>query len=115
MTGTPSRPLLSSIGHALLTGAVPDGAGRSRIATCGRLFEGTDEISLGQTCSPATAAVRPTITGPWHRLLRGQHRPRSASIHASCDPLPVNVAELLAPGEKTVSFWQGRFHGSAQD
>jgi len=23
--------------------------GRSRIATCGRLFEGTDEISLGQT------------------------------------------------------------------
>jgi len=26
--------------------------GRSRIATCGRLFEGTDEISLGQT-SPA--------------------------------------------------------------
>jgi len=32
--------------------------GRSRIATCGRLFEGTDEISLGQTSpgrSPATA------------------------------------------------------------
>jgi hypothetical protein len=25
--------------------------GRSRIATCGRLFEGTDEIYLGQTSS----------------------------------------------------------------
>lgn len=31
-------------------------------------------------------------------------------------PLLGNVAELLAPGEKTVSFWQGRFHiGSAKD
>jgi len=44
--------------------------GRSRIATCGRLFEGTDEISLGQTsperslCTArgftfATAVTRP--------------------------------------------------------
>src|ERR1700722_13060158 len=30
--------------------------GRSRIATCGRLFEGTDEISLGQT-SPGRAGA----------------------------------------------------------
>jgi hypothetical protein len=30
--------------------------GRSRIATCGRLFEGTDEISLGQT-SPERAVA----------------------------------------------------------
>ena len=36
---------------------------RSRIATFGRLFEGTDEISLGQTSSerPALAAERFTF------------------------------------------------------
>ena len=28
----------------------PGNPGRCRAATCGRLFEGTDEISLGQTC-----------------------------------------------------------------
>lgn len=46
------RPLLSSIGLAKQPARSPAGAGRSRIATCGRLFEGTDENSLGQTCSP---------------------------------------------------------------
>ena len=40
-------PLVSS--SVSLTGAVPSALGRSRIATFGRLFEGTDEISLGQT------------------------------------------------------------------
>src|SRR5690349_1517170 len=39
---------------ALLVSAVPGRPGRSRIATCGRLFEGTDENSLGQTCDLAT-------------------------------------------------------------
>lgn len=28
---------------------------------------------------------------------------------------PHNVAELLAPGEKTVSFWQCRFHAGTDD
>jgi len=42
----------------LLTGAVSRNlVGRSRIATFGRLFEGTDEISLGQTCSERSPAA----------------------------------------------------------
>ena len=55
---------LSAVGKvvrlALLTGAVSHKIpGRSRIATCGRLFEGTDANCLGQTCvdGPATPPV----------------------------------------------------------
>jgi hypothetical protein len=36
--------------------------GRSRIATFGRLFEGTDEISLGQTSPERAPAVRERFT-----------------------------------------------------
>jgi hypothetical protein len=76
--------------------------GRSRIATFGRLFEGTDEISLGQT-SPGAV----------------QMLDRSHSRHAPRSPanLPLqNVAERLAPGQKTVSFCQCRFdNGMATD
>jgi hypothetical protein len=69
--------------------------GRSRIATCGRLFEGTDEISLGQT-SPGPAGMLD----------------KSHSRNASRIPENIgvrNVAERLALGQKTVSFCQCRF------
>jgi hypothetical protein len=36
--------------------------GRSRIATCGRLFEGTDEISLGQTSPERARAAAERLT-----------------------------------------------------
>jgi len=35
---------------------------RSRIATCGRLFEGTDEISLGQTSLEGARATAKRFT-----------------------------------------------------
>ena len=36
--------------------------GRSRIATCGRLFEGTDENSLGQTLPDRASPVAERFT-----------------------------------------------------
>ena len=73
--------------------------GRSRIATCGRLFEGTDEISLGQTSPDRAGRPRRTVDNRHSR-----HRPRLSK------KLPLgNAAERLAPGEKTVSFCQCRF------
>ena len=42
-------PLVSSSVSLANRRGLPNLVGRSRIATCGRLFEGTDEISLGQT------------------------------------------------------------------
>lgn len=66
---------------------------RSRIATFGRLFEGTDEISLGQTCfSPSFI----------HHSFHTRHRPARLPWGRSA-----NVAELLALGNKTVNFCQG--------
>jgi hypothetical protein len=69
--------------------------GRSRIATFGRLFEGTDEISLGQTSLDPAAILD-----------------KSHSRHAAGSPANIaaqNVAERLAPAKKTVSFCQCRF------
>jgi hypothetical protein len=69
--------------------------GRSRIATFERLFEGTDENSLGQT-SPGDA-----------RMLDKRHNRHAPRTRAN---LPTgNVAERLAPEQKTVSFCQCRF------
>jgi hypothetical protein len=68
---------------------------RSRIATFGRLFEGTDEISLGQT-SPCRCTNR-------HKCYTG-HAFRGGKKLA-----PGNVAERLALAQKTVSFCQCRF------
>jgi hypothetical protein len=65
----------------------PGVPGRCRIATCGRLFEGTDEISLGQTYSHRAASD----------LIRHTVHPRRAEVQSA----PRNVAELLAPGRKT--------------
>ncbi len=76
-------------------GAVPVQRGRSRIATFGRLFEGTDEISLGQT----------TRGGPFECLIRHSIHDRPTHLQ---DRL-ANVAELLARRTKTVSFWQCHF------
>ena len=75
-------------------GAVPVQRGRSRIATFGRLFEGTDEISLGQTRFSQCRI---------HHLHHTHHHQTRVSRQG-----PFNVAELLAPGNKTVSFCQGR-------
>jgi len=45
-----TTPNKLSVRRALLTGADSGrDQDRSRIATCGRLLEGTDEFSLGQT------------------------------------------------------------------
>lgn len=87
-------PLVSS--SILLAGAVPDRCpGRSRIASYGRLFEGTEEISLGQTWP--NDRVDSHICNTRHR------RPTAENIR------PCNVAERLAPAKKTVSFCQCRF------
>ena len=70
--------------------------GRSRFATFGRLFEGTDEIYLGQT----------SAGGPRHvDISHTSHRAYVAENSA-----PGNVAERLALRRKTVSFCQCRSH-----
>jgi hypothetical protein len=69
--------------------------GRSRIATCGRLFEGTDEISLGQTSLSDGQMVYKRHSR--HGVLRAANEPAK------------NVAERLALAQKTVSFCQCRF------
>jgi hypothetical protein len=99
--GTQLPLISSSVSLASRRGLQPF-LGRSRIATCGRLFEGTDEIWLGQTC------LRPV------RMVDSRH-----SRHAVRQPTEEaagNVAERLAPAQKTVSFCQCRFHtGPAPD
>jgi hypothetical protein len=69
--------------------------GRSRTATFGRLFEGTDEISLGQTSLNDG------------QTLYNRHS-RHGLSRAADEPVE-NVAERLALGKKTVSFCQCRF------
>ena len=75
---------------------------RCRIATFGRLFEGTDEISLGQTWPGS-----------------GETVDSSHNRHVFAEPVnqpTPNVAERLAPAQKTVSFCQCRFdNGMATD
>ncbi len=72
---------------------------RSRVATFGRLFEGTDEISLGQTSAGDPGNVD---------ISHSSHRPAVAKKSP-----PGNVAERLALTQKTVSFWQCRSHNGA--
>jgi hypothetical protein len=99
--GTQLPLISSSVSLASRRGLQPF-LGRSRIATCGRLFEGTDEISLGQTWLRAVQMV--DIRNSCHVVRRPAEEAAS------------NVAERLAPGQKTVSFWQCRFHtGAATD
>jgi hypothetical protein len=70
--------------------------GRSRIATCGRLFEGTDENSLGQTSSDGTPRVADWFTNttavtqfqerpskPRTMLQNGWHPPRKLLASAN--------------------------------
>ena len=89
-------PLVSSSSRSL-AGAVSEGiSDRSRAATFGRLFEGTDEIYLGQT----------SAGGPRHvDISHTSHRAYVAENSA-----PGNVAERLALRRKTVSFCQCRSH-----
>ena len=85
--GQPRQPLVSSAScsYRRVHPPFPGNVGFAAVSpTFGRLFEGTDVRSLGQTC-----ASTPTS----HR--RG---------------LPHNVAERLALRDKTVSFWQCRSH-----
>lgn len=101
VSGWTRSPLLSScVLRASRRGLrLPD---RSRIATCGRLFEGTDEISLGQTSPLDRRFV--DIRHILHRDV------------ASTKMKSPNVVERLALREKTVSFWQCRFApGTAAD
>ena len=62
----------------------PGGPGRCRIATCGRLFEGTDH-----TCAGQTALVRLPIPAP-----------------------PASIVHRLAPDSKPVSFWLSNESGA---
>ena len=98
-------PLVSS--SVSLVGAVAQQIlGRSRIATLGRLFEGTDEISLGQT-SPGAVQTGPELLNSRH----SRHVPPTSYEEAAS-----NVAERLAPSKKTVSFCQCRStNGAAKD
>ena len=70
--------------------------GRSRIATCGRLFEGTDENSLGQTLpdgappvasqftnTTAVTQFRDTPSKPRTMLQNGWHPPRKLLASAN--------------------------------
>lgn len=68
---------------------------RSRITTFGRLFEGTDEISLGQTWPGSGETV--------------DNSHSSHVVAEAANQLAMNVAERLAPAQKTVSFCQCRF------
>jgi hypothetical protein len=92
----------------LLAGAVP--GRRIRVAaaspTFGRLFEGTEELSPGQTWSaptdPTEINAKPSAPAPAAARYRQ---------HARDDPKEAdwNATELLAAGRKTVSFGQCRF------
>jgi hypothetical protein len=77
---------------------------RSRITTCGRLLEGTDEICLGQTW-PYRLSHGPNRASPDNNChTSNQHCP-------DCEEPVGNVAEQLALRAKTVSFSQCRFEG----
>lgn len=80
---------------------VPTAPSCSRIATCGRLLEGTDEICLGQTWPERLSpGIRPVSSG--HKNHTSHH------LCPCCEEAVGNVAERLALREKTVSFWQCR-------
>jgi len=80
---------------------IPNTPSRSRIATYGRLFEGTDEICLGQTWpGPLIPRLSPVSSGHKNHT--------SYQLCPSCKEAVDNVAERLALREKTVSFWQCR-------
>jgi hypothetical protein len=55
-------PLVSSSVSLASRRGLQSFLGRSRIATCGRLFEGTDEISLGQTWPEPTQVALKRFT-----------------------------------------------------
>ena len=94
-TGGTRLPLVSSSVLLASRRGLPWLPGRSRIATYGRLFEGTDEISLGQTSLRGVEMV--DMSHSRHALRR------------PANPAATNVAERLALAEKTVSFCQCRF------
>ena len=88
-------PLVSSSVSLANRRVLQRSLGRSRIATFGRLFEGTDEISLGQTSLSDGRTVYSRHSR--HGVSRAANQPAE------------NVAERLAPAAKTVSFCQCRF------
>ncbi len=100
VTRLPSR----SLGRLCVSLVAGAGPGRvARIAavspTFGRLFEGTDERSSGQTWPRRPPMSRRSFTNV-------TAIPRWASNLMKARP---NVAEGLAHERKTVSFWQCRF------
>jgi hypothetical protein len=106
------RPLCfpgTSVGVSrLLAGAVP---GQFRVAavspTFGRLFEGTDDTSPGQTLPAPTDWRRTPPSGKlaWRKPERALAKNSSTRKNPN-----QNAAERLAAGRKTVSFSQCRFH-----
>jgi hypothetical protein len=92
-------PLVSSSSRSLPARSPIESPDRSRAATYGRLFEGTDEISEGQTYD------RRPVTG----LIR--HSCHRAGVARNL--VPGNVSERLAEAQKTVNFWQCRSHSGA--
>jgi hypothetical protein len=82
--------------------------------TFGRLFEGTDERSLGQTWSAATEPTDPSAARRRKHTLSAaplRHDIRSERRTAPRNPNEAdwNAAELLAAARKTVNFGQCRF------
>jgi hypothetical protein len=95
-------PLVSSVVSLTNRRGLRVDPDRSRVATFGRLFEGTDEISLGQTSADGLGNVD---------ISHSSHRPGVAKNYPQG-----NVAERLALRQKTVSFWQCCSHtGTAPD
>lgn len=85
--GQPRQPLVSSAScsYRRVHPRFPGNVGFAAVSpTFGRLFEGTDVRTLGQTCAGAPTRCRTA--------------------------LPHNVAERLALRDKTVSFWQCLSH-----
>ena len=97
----------------LLAGAVP-GHINSWVAavspTFGRLFEGTDERSLGQTWPAPTDPPTPNMKSCPSGTPSGT-TPIDTPQDAPADPKEAdsNATELLAAARKTVSFGQCRF------
>jgi hypothetical protein len=104
---------------ALLAGAVPGQFIRIAAVspTFGRLFEGTDEPSPGQT---PHATTRPHRTRPVAKVwpatiahtVRERRIGRDTRSSCRCKERHRNATELLAAGRKTVSFGQCRFDWS---
>jgi hypothetical protein len=81
--------------------------------TFGRLFEGTDEPSLGQTWPAPTDPLNgpPNMPGRRGLPLRAWPQPQRTTNPKNYKEPHWNAAERLAAGWKTVNFGQCRFRG----